>query len=189
MKVNDYVKITGGSHKGEYGTITGVGSCPDGIMYQIDNSFWIDGYNAAIQESSVVKIKYFNPNCKVEQHGDWIDVKAASTIHYKSGDFIMIPLGFAMQLPKNCEGHLLPRSSTFKKYHIIMTNSMGIIDEAYCGDNDQWHFPALAFADGVVREGDRIAQFRIVKKQKPLSISVVDCLHNADRGGFGSTGR
>ena len=95
--------------------------------------------------------------------GDWIDLKAGKTVRMKKGEYINIPLGVAMKLPKGYEAHVLPRSSTFRKYNIIMTNSMGIIDNAYCGRNDEWCFPAYAVEDTVMTRGDRIAQFRIVR--------------------------
>ena len=185
MKLGDYVEVTTGDFAGKQGFITAIES---NNMVRVDDKYWFVAEDVKPMPS-IIEVKYFDERCKLEQHGDWIDLKAAKDFHYHTGDSLMIPLGVAMKLPKGYEAHMLPRSSTFKRYGIIMTNSMGIIDEAYCGDDDQWHFPALAFADGVIREGDRIAQFRVAKKQKPLSISVVDCLNNVDRGGFGSTGR
>lgn len=137
----------------------------------------------------VIKVKEIVPGCFPEQHGDWIDLKAATTVTYKKGDFVMIPLGVAMQLPENYEGHLLPRSSTFKKYGVLLVNGTGIIDNAYCGDEDQWCFPALAMRDGVINVGERIAQFRYFPAMRPPEIKRVDSLGNSNRGGFGSTGR
>lgn len=121
-------------------------------------------------------------------NGDHIDLCAAERVEMKAGEFKIIPLGVAMQLPEGYEAHVLPRSSTFKRWGILMTNSMGIIDNSYCGDNDIWGFPALAMRDTVIEAGDRIAQFRIVKKMPPVQFQLVDKLGNEDRGGFGSTG-
>jgi len=101
----------------------------------------------------------------------------------------MIPLGVAMKLPQGYEGHLLPRSSTFKKYKVLLVNSTGIIDNAYCGNGDEWQFPAIAMEDGVIKKGDRIAQFRVVPVMKAVKFSVREDLGSKDRGGFGSTGR
>lgn len=136
-----------------------------------------------------ISIKLFDEACRPEQHGDLIDLKSASDFEYKKDEFIMIPLGIAMKLPRGYEGYLYPRSSTFKNFGIIMTCSVGIIDEAYCGDNDQWMFPAYALRDGRIRKGDRIAQFRISKHQPDVTFSIVDKLDGKDRGGFGSTGK
>lgn len=120
---------------------------------------------------------------------DWIDLRAAEEVEMNQGDFKMIPLGVAMQLPAGYEAHMIPRSSTFKSFGIIQANHMGMIDESYCGDNDQWHFPAIAMRDTVIHAGDRICQFRIDEHQPQLLFETVDTLGNADRGGFGTTGK
>ena len=136
-----------------------------------------------------IDIKLFDDACKPEQHGDLIDLKSASDFDYKKDDFIMIPLGVAMKLPLGYEAHLYPRSSTFKNFGLIMTCSAGIIDEAYCGNNDQWMFPAYALRDGNVRKGDRIAQFTLLPYYN-INLIEVDNLLKTDRGddGFGSSG-
>ena len=120
--------------------------------------------------------------------GDWIDLKAGKTVRMKKSEYINIPFGVSMKLPKGYEAHVLPRSSTFRKYHILMTNSMGIIDNAYCGRNDEWCFPAYAVEDTVITRGDRIAQFRIVRNQPEIELVEVEDLTDADRNGFGSSG-
>lgn len=120
--------------------------------------------------------------------GDWIDLKAGKTVHISRGEFVNIPLGIAMKLPKGYEAHVLPRSSTFKKYHILMANNMGIIDNSYCGRNDEWCFPAFAVEDTIITRGDRIAQFRIVKNQPDIELVEVEDLKEPDRNGFGSSG-
>ena len=111
-------------------------------------------------------------------NGDWCDLCAAERVEMKTGEFKIISLGVAMQLPEGYEAHVLPRSSTFKKWGILMVNSMGIIDNSYCGDNDIWGFPALSMRDTVIEAGDRIAQFRIVKKMPPVQFQLVDKLGN-----------
>lgn len=136
-------------------------------------------------------IKYFSESIeqvRAIENGDWIDLRAAETVEMKAGEFAMIPLGIAMQLPDGYEAHVVPRSSTFKNFGIIQTNSVGIIDNSYCGDNDQWRFPAFALRDTTIHKNDRICQFRIMKKQPKLDLTVVEHLNNKDRGGFGSTG-
>ena len=93
-----------------------------------------------------------------------------------------------MELPEGYEAHVVPRSSTYKNFKIIETNSMGIIDNSYCGDNDQWFFPAYALEDTIINKNDRICQFRIVEKQPKINFEEVNELKNPDRGGHGSTG-
>jgi dUTP pyrophosphatase len=138
-----------------------------------------------------IKIKYFNKNLpkvnKIEK-GDWIDLRAAKTVQLSMDQFVLIPLGVAMELPEGYEAHVVPRSSTFKKFGIIETNSMGVIDESYKGDNDQWFFPAYALRDTVIEEGDRICQFRIMEKMPKVEFVEVETLDNENRGGHGSTG-
>lgn len=120
--------------------------------------------------------------------GDWIDLRAAETISMKAGEFKLIPLGVAVELPDGYEALVVPRSSTFKNFSIIQTNSIGIIDETYCGPNDWWCFPAYAVRDTKIEMNDRICQFRIIKHQPEIEIIEVDELNNTDRGGLGSTG-
>ena len=137
-----------------------------------------------------IKSKYFTDIEKVEQIsvGDWIDLRAAEDVSMVVGDFKLIPLGIAMQLPEGYEAHVVPRSSTYKKWKIIQANHMGVIDESYCGDNDQWMFPAIALENTIIHKGDRICQFRIMEHQPELRFVEVSKLGNEDRGGFGSTG-
>lgn len=138
-----------------------------------------------------IKIKYINDlQKKIEKisQGDWIDLHAAEDVEMKAGEFKLIPLGIAMQLPKGYEAHVVPRSSTFKNFGIIQTNSMGVIDNSYCGDNDYWFFPAYALRDTNINMNDRICQFRIVKKQPKIKFNIVEFLNNVNRGGHGSTG-
>lgn len=136
-------------------------------------------------------IKYFTDDIdkitKID-NSDWIDLRAAETIEMKQGEFKLIPLGIAMKLPKGYEAHVAPRSSTFKNFGIIQTNSIGVIDESFCGNNDQWFFPAYALRDTVINKNDRICQFRIMKKMEEVSFITVDYLKDKDRGGHGSTG-
>lgn len=139
-----------------------------------------------------IKIKYFTDKidkiAKIPQ-GDWVDLRAAEAVEFKAGDFKLIPLGVAMKLPEGYEAHLVPRSSTFKNWGIIQTNSVGIIDSSYSGDNDQWFLPVYATRDIIINLNDRICQFRIFKNQETLEFTTVDRLTGPDRGGHGSTGK
>ena len=140
-----------------------------------------------------IKVKYFTDDidelCYVEGKSDWIDLHAAETVTMKAGEFRLIPLGVAIALPEGYEAHIVPRSSTFKNYGILQTNSMGVIDGSYCGDNDEWRMPVYATRDTCIEVGDRICQFRIVENQPKLVFQEVDHLCGVDRGGFGSTGQ
>ena len=141
-----------------------------------------------------IKIKYFNKNIdKLKYIGgaeksNWIDLRAAETVILKAGDFALVPLGIAMKLPEGYEAHIAPRSSTFKNYGIIMTNSVGVVDTKFSGDNDQWRMPVYATRDTVIKENDRICQFQIVECQPEIEFKEVEKMEDPDRGGFGSTG-
>ena len=108
---------------------------------------------------------------------------------FRSGEYRLIPLGIAVALPEGYEAHVVPRSSTFRNYGILQTNSMGVVDGSYCGDGDQWRWPVYATRDTVIPKNTRICQFRVVENQPPLTFLRVERLENPDRGGFGSTGR
>ncbi|NCQ51336.1 deoxyuridine 5'-triphosphate nucleotidohydrolase [archaeon] len=139
-----------------------------------------------------IKIKYFDETLeKISKIdiGDWIDLRSAIDIELKAGDFKLIPLGIAMKLPTGYEANTVPRSSTFKNWGIIQTNSFSVIDESYCGNNDQWFYPVYATRDTLINKNDRICQFRINKKQPSIIFTEVKDLKNEDRGGFGSTGK
>lgn len=140
-----------------------------------------------------IKVKYFvdgiDELCYVAGKSDWIDLHAAEEVALKAGEFRLIPLGVAIALPEGYEAHIVPRSSTFKNYGILQTNSMGVVDCSYCGDNDQWRMPVYATRDVTIEKNARICQFRIMKNQPPLTFTRVERLGGPDRGGFGSTGK
>jgi len=145
------------------------------------------------EQMQKIKIKYISDQVEklryIDNKSDWIDLRAAETVEMKAGEFKLIPLGIAMELPAGYEAHVVPRSSTFKNFGILQTNSTGIIDETYCGDNDQWFFPALAMRDTVINVNDRICQFRIVEHQPKIEFIELETLGNINRGGHGSTGK
>lgn len=140
-----------------------------------------------------IKIKYFSDEIDklayIDGKSDWIDLRAAQRVELKTGDFQLIPLGVAMELPKGYEAHVVPRSSTFKNYGILQVNSCGIIDGSYCGNEDQWYMPVYATRDTVIEKNERICQFRIMENQPRIVFDEVESLGGDNRGGFGSTGR
>ncbi|MCD8338422.1 MAG: deoxyuridine 5'-triphosphate nucleotidohydrolase [Lachnospiraceae bacterium] len=140
-----------------------------------------------------IRIQYLNDQIKrleyIDGKSDWIDLRAAEDITMKKGEFRLIPLGVAMQLPEGYEAHIVPRSSTYKNFGIIQTNHMGIVDETYAGPNDWWYMPACALRDTQIRRNDRICQFRIMEHQPQLHFETVEALDAPDRGGIGSTGK
>lgn len=124
----------------------------------------------------------------IDGKSDWIDLRASRDYNLVGGQFALIDLGVSMKLPEGYEAHIAPRSSTYKKFHIIQTNSVGVVDNSYSGTNDVWKMPVLALNDTVIHKGDRICQFRIMKKMEPIEFVETNCLDSVDRNGFGSTG-
>ena len=138
-----------------------------------------------------IKVKYHTDILPLEMNekGDWVDLRAAQDMKLWEGCSYRIPLGISVELPEGYEAHIAPRSSTFKNWGIIQTNSVGVIDNSYCGDNDIWMMPVYATRDTYINKNDRVCQFRIMEKQPHLEFETVDHLGNDDRGGFGITGR
>ena len=155
-----------------------------------------------------IKVKLFDENCAitVNEKGDWFDLKTRCNVFmdkpqagvqyqkdgYKYRDvnvsYGIVPLGVAMKLPAGYEANVVPRSSTYKKWNVIQANSFGEIDNAYCGSDDQWMFPAIALKDTKIPKYTRICQFKIVKNQPNIQFNFVHELEDKNRGGFGSTG-
>lgn len=147
------------------------------------------------QESTQITIKYRNetiPRLEIINTGDWIDLRVTHDVHLKAGEFTIADLGVAMQLPHNTEAHVVPRSSTFEKYGVLLANQMGIIDESYCGNDDYWKAPLYATRDVLIPAYTRILQFRIMPTMKSMypgiNFNETDKLTGQNRGGIGSTG-
>lgn len=140
-----------------------------------------------------ILIKYFDKEMPKLEYiagkSDWIDLRAVKEIELKAGEFKLIPLGIAMKIQDGFEAHIAPRSSTFKNYGIIQTNSVGVVDNSYSGDNDEWMMPVYATRDTKIGKFDRICQFRIMKHQPGFNFVETEKLSEIDRGGFGSTGK
>lgn len=140
-----------------------------------------------------IRIKYLSDKIEklryIDGKSDWIDLRASERIEMKEGEWRLIPLGICMELPKGYEAYIVPRSGTFKNFGLIQANHMGIVDETYKGDNDQWYMSAIAMRDTVIEVNDRICQFRIMKHQPKIIFDEVESLGNKDRGGYGSTGK
>lgn len=143
-------------------------------------------------DTKKIRIRYFSDDLErlryIDGKSDWIDLRVSEEVVLKKGDFALLPFGIALELPQGYEAHLVPRSSTFKNWGIIQTNSMGVIDCSYCGDDDMWRMPVYATRDTVIHRGDRVAQFRIMENQPRIEFEETEHLGHDNRGGFGSTG-
>ena len=140
-----------------------------------------------------IQIKYHSNEIEklryIDGKSDWIDLRAAEEVHMKKGDFAFISLGISVKLPEGYEMIVAPRSSTYKNFGILQANSIGIVDETYCGDDDIVKMPALADRDTVIHVNDRICQFRILEHQPHILFEEVEHMSDKSRGGFGSTGK
>lgn len=140
-----------------------------------------------------IKIKYFTDKIEklayIDGKNDWIDLRASEEVTLKQGEFALVPLGVAMELPKGYEAHIVLRSSTYKNFGVIQANHCGVVDGSYCGDNDMWRMPVIAMRDTQIHVNDRICQFRIMKNQPEILFEEVEHLEGKDRGGFGTTGK
>ncbi len=125
----------------------------------------------------------------IEGKSDWVDLRSAERVELKKGEFYLINLGVSIRIPRGYEAHMVPRSSSFKNWGFLQTNSMGVIDNSYCSSSDVWKLPVYATRDAVIEVNDRICQFRIMKNQPELVFEEVDSLDGPARGGFGSTGK
>lgn len=174
-----------------------------------ENTIWVGEHTIYTDKESFIsnemgvkiKVKYFNDTYDGDNSlkniggnkSDWIDLRASEKVVIGRNQFKMIPLGVAMKLPDGYEALIVPRSSLFKNWGIIQTNSMGVIDESYCGNEDQWHFPAYCLEPKngpvtIIEKGERLCQFRIIEHQPKIKFDVKDILDSPNRGGFGSTG-
>lgn len=133
-----------------------------------------------------IKIKYFDGTLErlkyIDGKSDMIDLHAAEDVTMKTGEFKMIPLGVAMELPNGFEAHIYPKNNTYKEYGIVQANSVGIIDNVYCGDNDQWMYPVVAVRDTVIHKNDCICQFRVVRNQPEVIFEEVQELQGKNSG-------
>lgn len=145
------------------------------------------------EERMTLRIRYLSDRIEklryIDGRSDWIDLRAAEDVTFRAGEYKLIPLGVAIQLPKGYEAHVVPRSSTFRTFGLLQANSFGIVDESYCGNDDQWFVPMYATRDTEVHVNDRICQFRVMAHQPLIEFEETDRLEGENRGGFGTTGR
>ena len=146
--------------------------------------------NVINDDAEAIQIRYFpnSPELVMNDRGDWCDLYVYEDMTLKAGEFACVPLGVAMKLPDGYEAIIAPRSSTFKRTGLIQTNSIGVIDNSYSGNDDQWMMPVYATRNIIIEKGTRLCQFRIQKRQPELVFNTVDSLSDSNRGGFGTSG-
>lgn len=139
-----------------------------------------------------IKIKRFDKTLPIPEYktngASAFDLYSREDVTINPGEVVLIPLNVAIEVPKGYFVLLVGRSSTYK-LGIICANGLGIGDSDYCGDNDEYKFPALNYTKEVVHieKGTRCCQMLILPVQQ-VNIQDVEHLDNTDRGGFGTTG-
>lgn len=116
------------------------------------------------------------------------DLASSEDITIAPHAMTLIPTGLVIATPKGYALVLVARSSLFKKKGLMLANSIGIIDQDYCGPNDKimiavWN---TTNASVDVAKGERLAQglfLPVEKAEWKEGLTSTD-----DRGGFGSTG-
>lgn len=126
---------------------------------------------------------------ELDDSGDIINVGSKEIFQYFKGDILLLGLGIAMDIPEGYEALVVPRSSTFKHWGFIQTNGVGVIDNSFAGDNDEWGMMVLALKNGCIERHSRVCQFRVIENQPTLNLHEVPTLNNKSRGGFGTSGR
>ena len=141
------------------------------------------------QEEMKIKIL---PTGKMPEfkNGDWIDCYTRFDYNLKFMENCPLRLGFTAELPHGYEAIVAARSSLTKNFGVMSINGIGIIDENYCGDSDEWLLPVICInpKGTTIPAGSRVAQFRIIKHQPFIIFNIVDKMNNKNRGGYGSTG-
>lgn len=142
----------------------------------------------SLTETIQIKYKEGSPHLSMTDKQDWCDLYTYEDVTLHAGDFKIISLGVSMKLPEGYEANIVARSSTFKRWGILQTNAFAVIDESYCGNDDDWGYPVYATRDVTIPKGTRLCQFRINKKQPEIIFEEVNDLKSPSRNGWGSTG-
>lgn len=102
----------------------------------------------------------------------------------------IIPCNIVIRLPEGYMGIVASRSSLPLKTPLMVANGIGIIDQDYCGENDEVGIIVYNRSDEdyVVHRGDRLGQLLVVKVVR-VTFQEVERTGEKDRGGYGSTGR
>ena len=128
------------------------------------------------------------PKLEINERGDWIDLYVYQDTLLNVNDYTYVSLGVSMALPEGYEAIVAPRSSTFKRWGLLQTNSIGVIDNSYRGTDDIWMMPVVATRSVTIPKGTRLCQFRIQEKQPEITFIPQDRLNDVNRGGLGSSG-
>jgi dUTP pyrophosphatase len=117
------------------------------------------------------------------------DLYARIAVEIKPREIAIVPANLVVKVPSGYMLALISRSSTPRKKGLLKPHAIGVIDQDYCGENDELGIQVYNFTDQtvIVDRGERIAQAVVIPVQK-VEFSEVENMNTIDRGGFGSTG-
>lgn len=117
------------------------------------------------------------------------DLAAATDVTVEAGHVALVPTGLVIEVPPGMFLGIFARSSTPLKRGLMVANGVGIVDQDYCGPNDEVKIAVVNFTSTPVRvaAGDRLAQGMLLPVTR-VTWEETEVLRDQSRGGFGSTG-
>lgn len=139
-----------------------------------------------------VKIKRIDPTLPLpvyETSGSvGFDLLAREKTEVKAGEIALIPANVIVEVPQGYALILASRSSTPRKHGLTKPHGIGVIDQDYCGPDDEVKIQVLNFTQKpvIIERGTKIAQGLFVRTDR-FEFDEVSGIKNQNRGGFGST--
>ncbi len=117
------------------------------------------------------------------------DLYAREDVTIAPKEIARIPGNIIIQTPPGFMLLVAPRSGTPRKYGLSIPQGVGIVDQDYCGPNDEIMLQLYNFTDEpvTIHRGTRLAQAVLVKIAL-AEFEEVSKITPRSRGGFGSTG-
>lgn len=149
-----------------------------------------------MQRKTLVKVNKVHPDAKIPEFGTPLsagfDLAPVVDVHLLPGQSDVFRTGLIIQAPADHMLLVAPRSSTFRKWGVSLGNTVGIVDEDFCGPEDELrlylHNPAARHGNRVrIPAGTRLAQGIFVPIRRAV-FQLVEEPIAATRGGWGSTG-
>lgn len=141
----------------------------------------------------IVKVKRIDKSLEIPQYHTkgsvGFDLTAREETKIKPFEIKLIPLNLIAKVPKGYGLFLFSRSSVPIKKGLMVANGVGVVDQDYCGEEDELKLSALNFTRKTVtvEKGERICQ-GIFLKLETAKFKEVNKMSTMSRGGFGSTG-
>lgn len=160
-----------------------------------DNSSVIEEKTEKVKdlEGNIVFFKQLDSSLPIPEYKTegsvGLDLYARESVTFAPRSFGLVLCNIVVKTPKGFMLGLFSRSSTAFKKGLIPANGVGVIDQDYCGDNDEIKAPFFNSSDisVIVEKGERVSQLVFIRIDK-VSLKKVDSMDSSSRGGFGSTG-